>query len=247
VVNVDDVWGRKLLAQLAVPAATFSAAEAGDIETGPGRTAFVWRGRKVELALTGSYHVANALAAATTAEILGVDEDTVVRGLARARPVAGRFEVVEAAVPFTIVVDYAHTPDGLAVALASARSLAGEGRVLCVFGCGGDRDRAKRPLMGAVVSSGADVSVVTSDNPRREDPGVIIDEIMSGVVVGAEVVVEADRARAIGWVVDQARAGDVVVVAGKGHETVIEIGGREIPFDDRLVAAAAARQRTGGG
>ena len=141
----------------------------------------------MELALSGSYHVANALAAATTAGVLGVDEDTVVRGLARARPVPGRFEVVEAPVPFTIVVDYAHTPDGLAVALASARSLAGGARVLCVFGCGGDRDRAKRPLMGAVVSGAADVSVVTSDNPRHEDPGAIIDEVMSGVVAGAEV------------------------------------------------------------
>jgi UDP-N-acetylmuramoyl-L-alanyl-D-glutamate--2,6-diaminopimelate ligase len=247
VVNVDDVWGRKLLRQLAVPVETFSMDEAGEVETGLGRTAFVWRGRKVELALSGSYHVANALAAATTAGVLGVDEDTVVRGLAQARPVPGRFEVVEAPVPFTIVVDYAHTPGGLAVALASARSLAGEGRVLCVFGCGGGRDRAKRPLMGAVVSGAADVTVVTSDNPRQEDPGAIIDEIMSGVVAGAEVVVEGDRARAIDRAIDEARPGDVVVVAGKGHEAVIEMGDREIPFDDRQVAAAAARQRAGRG
>jgi UDP-N-acetylmuramoyl-L-alanyl-D-glutamate--2,6-diaminopimelate ligase len=155
--------------------------------------------------------------------------------------------VVEAPVPFTIVVDYAHTPGGLAVALASARSLAGEGRVLCVFGCGGGRDRAKRPLMGAVVSGAADVTVVTSDNPRQEDPGAIIDEIMSGVVAGAEVVVEGDRARAIDRAIDEARPGDVVVVAGKGHEAVIEMGDREIPFDDRQVAAAAARQRAGRG
>ncbi len=152
VVNGDDVWGRRLLERLSIPVVTFSADEAADVVTGPGRTTFVWRGRKVALALTGTFHVVNALAAAATARLLGVDDDTVVRGLERAQPVPGRFELVESAVPFSIVVDYAHTPDGLAVALESARRLAGEGRVLCVFGCGGDRDRAKRPLMAAVAS-----------------------------------------------------------------------------------------------
>jgi UDP-N-acetylmuramoyl-L-alanyl-D-glutamate--2,6-diaminopimelate ligase len=244
VVNMDDVWGRRLLEQLSIPAVAFSGDEATEVATGPGRTTFVWRGRKVALALTGTYHVINALAAAATARLLGVDDDTVVRGLERAQPVPGRFELVESALPFSIVVDYAHTPDGLAVALDSARRLAGDRRVLCVFGCGGDRDRAKRPLMGAVASGSADVTLITSDNPRHEEPQAILDDVAGGVIEGADVVIEPDRALAIGRALELARPGDVVVVAGKGHESVIEIGDDRIPFDDRLVAAAAARRLT---
>ncbi len=240
--NTDDPWGRRLLGQITLPALSYSSADASAIESGPGRTTFVWRGRTVELALSGAYHVANALAAATTAVALGVPEDTVVRGLARAEPVPGRFELVDVGAPFTVVVDYAHTPEGLSVALGSARRLAGGNRVLCVFGCGGDRDRGKRPLMGRVASSGADVAVITSDNPRHEDPDAIIDEVRGGVVDEERVIVEPDRARAIGRAVGLARPGDVVLVAGKGHETVIEIGDRRLPFDDREVAAAAVRE-----
>jgi len=242
VVNVDDEWGRRLVGQLTIPVVTFSSEDGTDVETGPGRTSFVWRGRKVEMTLTGAYHVANALAAATTASVLGVPEDTVVRGLEGAPPVPGRFEVVGAPAPFTVVVDYAHTPDGLAVALDSARRLAGGHRVLCVFGCGGDRDRAKRPVMGEIASAGADVTVITSDNPRHEDPVAIIDDVVGGVVHGAEVVVEPDRRRAIARAVEEARPGDVVLVAGKGHESVIEVGDRRLPFDDRQVAAEAVRR-----
>jgi UDP-N-acetylmuramoyl-L-alanyl-D-glutamate--2,6-diaminopimelate ligase len=243
VVNTDDPWGRRLAGMGAVPVVTYGAADATDIETGPGRTTFQWRGRRVELSLTGAYHVANAVAAATAATVLGVPEDTAVAGLGRARPVPGRFELVDAPAPFTVVVDYAHTPDGLAVALDSAHRLAGGGRVVCVFGCGGDRDHDKRPLMAQVASTGADVTVITSDNPRHEDPGAIIEEVAGGVVEGAVVEVEPDRARAIGRAVALARPGDVVLVAGKGHESVIETGDRRIPFDDRLVAAAAVRER----
>jgi UDP-N-acetylmuramoyl-L-alanyl-D-glutamate--2,6-diaminopimelate ligase len=248
VVNTDDAWGARLAGQVTIPLVTYGSGDASEVRSGPGGTTFQWRHRSVELALTGSYHVANALAAATAATALGVPEDTVVRGLARARPVAGRFEVVGPPAPFTVVVDYAHTPDGLAVALDSARLLAGGGRVLCVFGCGGDRDRAKRPLMGAVAAGAADVTVITSDNPRHEDPDAIIAEVVAGVVAGGGVVdgvaviVEADRARAIARAVDQARPGDVVLVAGKGHESVIEIGDRRLPFDDRAVAAAAVQR-----
>jgi UDP-N-acetylmuramoyl-L-alanyl-D-glutamate--2,6-diaminopimelate ligase len=242
VVNVDDEWGRRLVERAAVPVVTFSADEATGVESAAGRTSFTWRQRRVELPLTGIYHVANALAAATTAVALGVSEDDVVTGLAAASPVPGRFEVVTAAPPFTVVVDYAHTPDGLAVALDSARRLAGSGRVLCVFGCGGDRDRGKRPLMGAVASGSADTTIVTSDNPRSEDPAAIIADVLGGVVDRSSVVVEPDRALAIAQAVRLARPGDVVLVAGKGHETVIEIGDRRLAFDDRSVAASAVRR-----
>jgi len=242
VVDVDDRWGKQLAGQVDIPLVTFSSSDATDIDSRPGRTSFVWRGRQVALSLTGSFHVANALAAATTAVALGVPDDTVVRGLERSGPVAGRFEIVDTPAPFTVVVDYAHTPDGLAVALDSARRLAGAGRVLCVFGCGGDRDRAKRPLMGAVASGGADVTVLTSDNPRHEDPAAIIEDVARGLGAAAEVVIEPDRARAISRALELARPGDVVLVAGKGHESVIEIGDRLLPFDDRLVAAAAVRE-----
>ncbi len=242
VVNVDDEWGRRLLERITLPTVAYSSADATDIETVPGRTTFVWRGRKVELSLTGVFHVANALAAATSASALGVPEDTVVRGLERARPVPGRFELIDAPAPFTVVVDYAHTPDGLALALASARRLAGGQRVVCVFGCGGDRDRAQRPLMGKVASGSADVTVITSDNPRHEDPVAIIDDVRRGVIDGANVITEPDRALAIARAVGLAAPGDVVLVAGKGHETVIEIAGRREPFDDRQVVAAALRR-----
>jgi UDP-N-acetylmuramyl-tripeptide synthetase len=162
-----------------------------------------------------------------------------VDGLAGAPPVPGRFEVVPTPAPFTVVVDYAHTPDGLAVALDSARRLAGPGRVLCVFGCGGDRDRGKRPLMGAAASAGADLVFLTSDNPRGEDPRAIIDEVLSGIADRASVQVEVDRARAIALAVASARPGDVVILAGKGHETSIEAAGVRTPFDDREEAARA--------
>lgn len=241
VVNTSDAWGRRLLAHVAVPVVTYSAREASQIETVPGRTSFRWRGRRVDLALVGSYHVVNAVAAATTAVALGVPEDIVVEGLAHAAPVAGRFEVVGVPAPFTVVVDYAHTPAGLEVTIDSARRLAGAGRVLCVFGCGGDRDHAKRPIMGAVASGAADVTILTSDNPRGEDPDTIIADILAGIVDGADVIVEPDRARAIARAVALARPGDVVLVAGKGHESVVEVGDERIAFDDRSVAESALR------
>jgi UDP-N-acetylmuramoyl-L-alanyl-D-glutamate--2,6-diaminopimelate ligase len=239
VVNEDDAWGRRLLARSLVPSIGYSMAEVSEVHSAADHTSFTWRSHRVELALVGSFHVANALAAATTAAALGVPEDVVVTGLGRATPVPGRFEVVATAAPFTVIVDYAHTPEGLQVALRSARELAGGHRVLCVFGCGGDRDREKRPAMGAVAAGGADVAVVTSDNPRHEDPDVIIAEVLAGVPAGAEVMSRRERAEAIELVVDLAEPGDVVVVAGKGHEREIEIGAERLPFDDRVVAAAA--------
>ncbi len=246
VVNEDDAWGRRILDRGGVPTVGYSMAEVSAVESGAQRTSFVWRGRRVELALAGSFHVVNALAAATTAVTLGVPEDVVVAGLGLAAPVPGRFEVVATGAPFTVVVDYAHTPAGLQVVLDSARELAGGHRVLCVFGCGGERDRDKRPAMGAVAAHGADVAVVTSDNPRNEDPDAIIAEVLSGVPPGAGVIARRERAEAIELVIDLAEPGDVVVVAGKGHEREIEIGTQRLPFDDRQVAAAAAAAAAAG-
>jgi UDP-N-acetylmuramoyl-L-alanyl-D-glutamate--2,6-diaminopimelate ligase len=250
VVNADDEWGRRLLERGAgpegIPMVSFSLADATDVATTRDSTVFTWRTQRVALRLRGPYHVANALAAATTASALGVGDDAIVAGLAAAGPVPGRFEVVEVPAPFTVVVDYAHTPDGLRTALHSARQLAAGGRVLCVFGCGGDRDRAKRPAMGAVAAVGADVVVVTSDNPRREDPLEIIEEVLSGIGDRSAVVVQPDRGAAIAEAVAAAGPGDVVLVAGKGHEKIIEAAGMFLPFDDRAEASAAVRARLGG-
>ncbi|MET1048863.1 MAG: cyanophycin synthetase, partial [Acidimicrobiales bacterium] len=141
-----------------------------------------------------------------------------------------------------VLVDYAHTPDGLVQALASARELT-EGRLIVVFGCGGDRDRDKRPLMGRAADQGADVVIVTSDNPRQEDPAAIIETVMTGVERADDLIVEPDRRRAVDAAVALAAPGDLVLVAGKGHETTQDLGDRVIDFDDREVAAAALARR----
>jgi UDP-N-acetylmuramoyl-L-alanyl-D-glutamate--2,6-diaminopimelate ligase len=172
---------------------------------------------------------------------LGVDDATIAEGLRHAVRVPGRFEPVEEGQPFAVLVDYAHTPDSLDNVLRAARPLA-TGRVIVVFGAGGDRDRAKRPLMGAVACDRADIAIVTSDNPRNEDPEAIIAEILEGC--GGGVDVEVDRRAAIERAIAVAEAGDVVVIAGKGHEQGQELeGGRKIPFDDVTVAREALRAR----
>ncbi|MGH9063577.1 MAG: glutamate ligase domain-containing protein, partial [Acidimicrobiales bacterium] len=186
----------------------------------------------------------NALAAATTAAALGVEESAIVAGLAATPPVPGRMEVVDAGQPFTVVVDYAHKPAALEEVLSAARQGAGRGgRVIVVFGCGGDRDRAKRPAMGEAATRLADLAVLTSDNPRSEDPLDIIAEVVAGVRRRQALVVEPDRAAAIALAVDRAGPGDVVVVAGKGHESGQETRAGTLYFDDREVAAAAIDRR----
>jgi UDP-N-acetylmuramoyl-L-alanyl-D-glutamate--2,6-diaminopimelate ligase len=181
----------------------------------------------------------NSLAAATACVELGHDPADVALALSSATPVPGRFEPVDAGQPFAVIVDYAHTPDGLREALGAARGAASAhgGRVIVVFGCGGDRDREKRPQMGAAAAELADDVVVTSDNPRSEDPLAIIDATVAGVPgdYRDHVVTEPDRRRAIALALASARPGDVVVVAGKGHETTQTIGDRVLPFDDRAV------------
>jgi UDP-N-acetylmuramoyl-L-alanyl-D-glutamate--2,6-diaminopimelate ligase len=237
VTNIDDAHGRLLRDAGTIPTVPFSAIDATDVQVAADSHAFTWRGQRIEVGLGGSFNVMNSLAAATTATLLGVSPEDIAAGLRAAGPVAGRFERVGAdGSGVTAVVDYAHTPDGLGEVLTAARAVAA-GRVIIVFGCGGDRDRAKRPQMGAVAARLADLVVVTSDNPRSERPAAIIDDVMAGVAWAARghVTVEPDRAAAIAIALDAAHAGDVVVVAGKGHETTQTIGDRVIEFDDRVV------------
>jgi UDP-N-acetylmuramoyl-L-alanyl-D-glutamate--2,6-diaminopimelate ligase len=234
VVNVDDPWGRRLVEELGGAALTFGLS--ADAEVGPEALA------GVELRLRGRFNVLNALGAVAATRLLGIDADAVRTGLEAVEGVPGRFEEVSEGQPFTVLVDYSHTPDSLENALRAARAL-GDGRLLCVFGCGGDRDREKRPLMGRVATELADLAVVTSDNPRSEDPGEIIAQVVAGAV--GEIVVEPDRRTAIEVAVEAAEPGDVVLVAGKGHEQGQEIGGVVLPFDDREVAREALRKLAG--
>jgi len=236
VVNVDDPHGRLLLESATIPIVPYSMADASDVRVGPTASTFRWRGEEVRLSLGGRMNVANALAAATAALQLEIGVGDIVRGLASAPPVRGRYEPVTAGQPFAVLVDYAHTPDGLEQLLSSVRETV-QGRVLVVFGAGGDRDRDKRPAMGEVASRLADEAVLTSDNPRSEDPGLIIDQVRSGASAAGVLHLEPDRRAAIAGALKRAHDGDVVVIAGKGHETTQQFADRVVPFDDRAVAA----------
>jgi UDP-N-acetylmuramoyl-L-alanyl-D-glutamate--2,6-diaminopimelate ligase len=187
--------------------------------------------------LVGRFNVANALAAAATALLVGVSFEAVLAGLGAPVRVPGRFERVRAARDFAVLVDYAHTPDALASVLGAARSLVDGGKLVVVFGCGGDRDRSKRPLMGEVATRLADLVIVTSDNPRSEDPVAIASDVLEGVPPDRPApLVELDRRAAIRSALQAAAVGDVVVIAGKGHETGQTFDGVTVPFDDRVVA-----------
>ncbi|MGA2208051.1 MAG: UDP-N-acetylmuramoyl-L-alanyl-D-glutamate--2,6-diaminopimelate ligase [Acidimicrobiales bacterium] len=240
VVNADDPYGQRLLQQSEIPASGFRLAEAADLEMDLDASRFVLDGHPVRLQLTGEPNVRNALAAAAAARALGASAASVAAGLSAAHGIPGRFEGVANALGLRVVVDYAHTPSALEESLAALRRLAGEHRLIVVFGAGGDRDRQKRPLMGRAATSFADVAVLTSDNPRHEDPLAIIAEVESGADGGAELVVEPDRRRAIALALERARLGDVVVVAGKGHETTQQFGDDVHHFDDREVVRAEA-------
>jgi UDP-N-acetylmuramoyl-L-alanyl-D-glutamate--2,6-diaminopimelate ligase len=240
IVNADDPYGRRLAEEF--DCVTFSAqgAEADfaahDVSFDAAGAKFAVGEIAVRTRLPGDFNVANALGAFATAVTLGVDPGVAVAGLVRAGRVPGRFEPVDEGQPFAVLVDYAHTPDSLENALRAARRLT-EGRVIAVFGAGGDRDRDKRPKMGRAGARGSDLAILTSDNPRSEDPDAIVAEVLSGVEEGAGVEVEPDRRAAIALALRRARPGDTVVIAGKGHEQGQEFeGGRKVPFDDREVA-----------
>jgi UDP-N-acetylmuramoyl-L-alanyl-D-glutamate--2,6-diaminopimelate ligase len=245
IINIDDEFGRRLEVHGGVNQIRYSVKEkvelnAAEIELRSDGSKFVLETREkavpVTLKLPGVYNVSNALAAAGAASALGVDLETVRNGLEELDRVPGRFERVDCGQDYDIIVDYAHTPDSLEKILKAAKELT-SGRLIAVFGCGGDRDRGKRSLMGRVAVELSDYVVVTSDNPRSEDPHRIIDDILEGIkgVNGASFKVVADRRKAIERAILEAEKGDFIVIAGKGHETGQEIAGRKTPFDDVLM------------
>jgi UDP-N-acetylmuramoyl-L-alanyl-D-glutamate--2,6-diaminopimelate ligase len=247
-VNVDDEYGRRLAQELrsqnAAPLLTFGLDEPADLrgevlEVDASGTSFRAAGIDVRTRLPGRFNVLNALGTVAAAKLIGVADEEIARGIENLARVPGRFELVDEGQPFAVVVDYSHKPDALAGVLHAARDLA-RARVICVFGCGGDRDGGKRPLMGRIASELSDVALVTSDNPRGEEPEAIIAEILAGADGGIEV--EVDRRAAIGRAISLAREGDVVVIAGKGHEATQEVRGTLLPFDDREVAREALRR-----
>ncbi|MBN2233337.1 MAG: UDP-N-acetylmuramoyl-L-alanyl-D-glutamate--2,6-diaminopimelate ligase [Deltaproteobacteria bacterium] len=246
VINADDQWGLRLLAETPPPKISFAIDDpeaeirAHDVVCGIDGSRFTleWGGRRLPLylPLVGRHNIYNALAAAAVALHRGFPPADLPAALAVLQPVPGRLERVANRRNINVFIDYAHTPDALERVLTTLAACRPAGaRLLTVFGCGGDRDRRKRPLMGALAARLSDMVVVTSDNPRTEEPGAIIGEILAGMSVGHDARVEPDRRRAIAAVLDTARSGDVVLVAGKGHETCQLVGDRRLPFDDRTV------------
>lgn len=251
VVNIDDTRGLALAvdcgSKWTVGRHAAAVVRAVDEVAGARSTAFTlgtpMGDARIDLPLAGAYNVSNALVAAGCALALGVSLEGVVRGLESAPQVPGRLERIEEGQPFAVFVDYAHTPDSVEKAVAAVRAVT-SGRVITVFGCGGDRDPAKRPLMGAAAGEGSDFVVVTSDNPRGERPDAIIERILEGLVpTGTQYSVEPDRRRAIAEALSRAESGDAVLIAGKGHEDYQIFAGETIHFDDREVAREELRAR----
>jgi UDP-N-acetylmuramoyl-L-alanyl-D-glutamate--2,6-diaminopimelate ligase len=252
VVNVDDPYGARLAKELrgAAPTLVTVGIDSADadlratgIESAFTGSTFTVGGLELRSPLPGRFNVMNVLGAVAAVRALGVDDATIVAALPEAGRVPGRFEPVDEGQAFAVLVDYAHTPDSLENVLAAARPLTA-GRLLCVFGCGGDRDRGKRPQMGAIAARLADSTIVTSDNPRSEDPGAIVEEILSGIADRSDTEAIVDRRAAIERAVELAAPGDVLVIAGKGHEQGQEFeDGRKLPFDDATVAREALRAR----
>ncbi len=244
VIWVDDPYGFRLASQMDIPVTRVGLGPDADvravsIEVTPTGSRFELALREnscpVELPLGGAFNVENALVAAACAAELGLTLDAVYRGLRDVAQIPGRFEKIDVGQAFAVIVDYAHTPEGIAAIVDAARTVS-QGDIIVVVGAGGDRDRLKRPLMGRAAAR-ADVVVVTSDNPRSEDPLAIVDEVVGGAGEGdAALYVEPDRRSAIRTAVKMASADDVVLILGKGHEQGQEISGRIEPFDDRLVA-----------
>lgn len=252
VINADDDYGRRLIQQSVLPGLTYGTHSDADVrpeDVRMNRSGSEFRvvGSELDLPvrvrMPGPFNVMNAVAAVAGAHLLGLPSDQIASGIDALAGVPGRFESIDEGQGFSVIVDYAHTPDSLANVLSAARAMS-SGRVIVVFGCGGDRDRSKRSLMGETAGDLADLAVATSDNPRTEDPTEILMQVEAGLAKAARPVeyqVIEDRRDAIQAAIDSARPGDVVVIAGKGHETGQEFADHKIPFDDRLVAAEILR------
>jgi UDP-N-acetylmuramoyl-L-alanyl-D-glutamate--2,6-diaminopimelate ligase len=249
VINIDDTHGQLLTDVIAgndgpsMRVVAYSVSELVDVEVTATSLSYEWNGHRIHVAIGGAFNVSNSLAAVVTATELGVPIDDVISGLAQLDAIPGRFETV--AWPtgidggFSVIVDYAHTPDGLTEVIAAARAVVDESAsVIVVFGCGGDRDQGKRAEMGAAAAAGADRVIVTSDNPRSEAPMQIIGDVVAGVSSNYRdrVTLNPDRRQAIGEALDVAQSGDIVVIAGKGHEKTQDLGDSVVEFDDRAVA-----------
>jgi UDP-N-acetylmuramoyl-L-alanyl-D-glutamate--2,6-diaminopimelate ligase len=246
-VNVGDPYGRRLADELQgrTDLLTFGLVHDADVradelELTASGSRFRAGGIELRTPLRGRFNVVNVLGAVAASRLLGLSDEAIAAGVAAVAGVPGRFEPVDEGQPFTVLVDYSHKPDALESVLRACRDLTRK-RVVCVFGCGGDRDREKRPAMGRIAATLADVAIVTSDNPRSEDPVEIIHDVVAGT--NGEVEVEPDRRTAIARALELANPGDVVVIAGKGHEQGQELRGITLPFDDREVARELLRAR----
>ena len=247
-INVDDAYGRRLLSELRERGherlLTFGLSPSADVspdelELSAGGARLRVGGLRLRTRLLGAFNVENVLAAVAAARLLDVADEAITAGVSALASIPGRMEPVDEGQPFSVFVDYAHKPEALEAVLRTARALT-QGRVLCVFGCGGNCYRGKRPMLGRIASIFSDVVILTTDNPRGEDPQAIVDEIVAG---GVPDEVELDRRRAIERAIELARPGDVVLVAGRGHETEQELaGGRTVPFDDRAVVRDVLRR-----
>lgn len=251
VINRDDMFGRDLIGALDNPL-TFGRTPEAMIRAHNIRAGL--EGLSMDLStpggmlpivspLLGTFQVSNIMAAAAVAYAMGIGGAAIGQGIAALKGIPGRLEAVENSAGFTILVDYAHKPEALEKALESVRDLT-TGRVITVFGCGGERDRSKRPVMGAISTRLADLTIVTSDNPRGEDPRVIIDEIVAGIPESARFLVEPDRAFAIRRALAMLSPGDSLLIAGKGHETYQIVGTAKLPFDDKAVVRACIKELT---
>jgi UDP-N-acetylmuramoyl-L-alanyl-D-glutamate--2,6-diaminopimelate ligase len=244
VINRDDARGQLLLDVAPIRMTSFGYSDASDVAIRVDSVSFRWRDLNISLPMGGAFSLMNAIAALTACSELNINDDALVDGCAQLAQIPGRFESIANTHGIGVVVDYAHTPDGLREVISSARALC-VGRLIVVFGCGGDRDAGKRPLMGSAAQE-ADIVVITSDNPRSEDPMAIIDAIVAGVSKSTiDVRIEVDRARAIASAILEAQRDDIVVIAGKGHESTQEVAGVHHPFNDVDVAKSALSQKKG--
>ena len=252
IINTDDEWANHFMVASNVPVITYSMQKdaswkAEDVHIGAAGVSYKVDGYPVQLHLTGNFNVYNSLAALAVGEALGFPLKNVIGALEQVNGIAGRFQSVPGTKEFSVIVDYAHTPDGLENVISTAQAFA-KGRVITVFGCGGDRDRTKRPLMGEVAANLSDYCVVTSDNPRTEDPKRILQDILPGVAKHMEPEfyhVEVDRRKAIFYAIMMAQTGDVVLLAGKGHENYQDVQGVKHHFDDYEIAQEAIAVKQG--